>query len=221
MGTANNMKITKAKLKEIIKEEIKAASLNEAFGDIALGAVRKTQQVTGIGKKPWKLTGKSNSVTTAADNLLLQLQKDYSRAFDRLSNITVEGRKDGNKEVAHIKTDPLVFDAILYKDLTGEIKFDTVNLYKRKGGASRIKAAAAGLPGDKENHRDKTYVADPLAPEYRTSGGALLYGHFSQLAHGDLSVDATVKMAGILSGLTIFHFKRLRPHTNSCLWNNL
>ena len=113
------MKLTKSRLKRIIKEEI-ANIQNEGIGDKALGALRKTQQFTGIAKKPWTHAGDSNSLTTMIDDLLSNEFKGRPALKNVGTAITVSGTtSDEYGESATINA--ASFNAALYKPKDGEI----------------------------------------------------------------------------------------------------
>ena len=102
------MKLTKTHLKQLIKEELDNIH-NEGLFDKMRGGVRKAQQTTGIGKKPWKLRGKSNELTTLVDDWLSEEYKQYPELEKVATSIEVTGGTIGAKKTVDVNSSSFRF----------------------------------------------------------------------------------------------------------------
>jgi len=115
-------------MQKIIQEEHNKL-LQEGFLDKMRG---KTQQVTGIGKKPWRLRGSSNSTTTVLDSLLSDLYNTYPGASNLAVKIEIESYNVGDTEVSNASSN--VFSALISQEphgMGGRLMFLELKIKKR------------------------------------------------------------------------------------------
>ena len=104
-------------------------AINEAITDKMLGGLRKMQQATGLGQKKWTHRGRSTSLTSWIDELLVFFYISFPEIEKLFLNTNILSDEVEGTEVARINSE--TFNAALHRDPeTGEVIFDELNISK-------------------------------------------------------------------------------------------